>query len=173
MDMEKVLKDAVLCLPIRGEHGDEVLLAKKTRAIGAGLLNGYGGGIEKGETPEMAMLRELEQESGIIAHPNALTKIAVVDFHNTKTDGEMFRCRVHTYVLTGWHGEAEPTEEMIEPAWYPVDALPFDRMMLADKHWMPIALAASAPIYVQAWYGPKRQTLLRTVEISALPKGLL
>lgn len=41
MRKEKVLENAVLVFLLKG---DEVLLAVKTRNIGAGCYNGYGGG---------------------------------------------------------------------------------------------------------------------------------
>jgi 8-oxo-dGTP diphosphatase len=45
--------------------GDEVLLIRKARPTWqAGRLNGVGGHIEAGETPEQAMVREFEEETG-------------------------------------------------------------------------------------------------------------
>lgn len=170
--LEKVLLQAVLCFPLRRiADRDELLLARKTKHIGQGLLNGYGGGIEGNELPEDAMVRELEEECALKARRDDLQKIAVVDFHNTKQDGETFRCRVHVYLLRTWEGTLMPTEEMVDPRWYPIDALPFDEMMLADREWVPAALTRG-PIYARAHYGPRQHTLLAPVEILDLPEEL-
>lgn len=167
--MEKVLKDATLCFLLRDS---EVLLAIKSRFIGEGCWNGYGGGIEvEDASPEEAALRELEQESGIRGSLDSLNKIAVVDFHNIKSDGEKFRCRVHTYLLTKWAGEAIETEEMLQPTWFRIDKLPIEEMMLADRFWVP-RIFLGEPFFAKAWYGPKQQTLLRDVEFSELPEEL-
>ncbi|MEK7653015.1 MAG: NUDIX domain-containing protein, partial [Patescibacteria group bacterium] len=102
MESEKTLLQAVLCFFVRG---DQVLLAKKMKAIGKGRLNGYGGGIEPGETPLKAIVREVAEESGgAYVGPEDLVKVAVADFHNTKEDGATFICRVHTYIARSWIG---------------------------------------------------------------------
>lgn len=47
------------------EVRDNVLLIRKNKpAWQAGLLNGIGGKIEEGETPELAMIREFLEETG-------------------------------------------------------------------------------------------------------------
>lgn len=156
MQNEKVLPEATLCFLCRG---DEVLLARKTRNIGAGCFNAYGGGPEEGETIEEAAVRELFQESKIKAAPQDLEKIAIVYFHNTKTDGVTFVCKVHVYILRKWEGEPEPTMEMIDPTWFKVVELPFEEMMLADPDWIPIALGGEK-IIADAYYGPFQKELL-------------
>ena len=168
--MEKVLKNATLCYLRRG---DEILLAPKLTYIGEGLFNGYGGGIEDGEKPEVTALRELQEESGVVGNPAALRKIAVADCHNTKSDGEVFVCRVHVYVLTEWTGTPVASEEMGEPVWFNLSAMPYAEMMPGDGLWAPVALTREQPIYAEVWYGPKQKQLLRPVEISDLPKDLL
>jgi hypothetical protein len=49
--------NAVLAFPV---HVGEVAMGRKLRHIGAGRLNGYGGGIEHGETELEALVREVE-----------------------------------------------------------------------------------------------------------------
>lgn len=161
---EKVLLNATLCFLRRDS---EILLARKANKIGAGCWNGYGGGIEEGETPEIATIRELEEEAAVYGAPEELQKIAVVDFHNTKTDGEQFTCRVHVYTLSEWEGMPQETEEMLTPTWFPIAELPIDEMMLADAAWLPAALR-DRTIYAEAWYGPRQHSLLRPVKISEL-----
>ena len=57
---EKILYDAVLVFFVKD---GKVLLPTKMKKIGKGKLNGYGGGIEKDETPITAAIREVEEET--------------------------------------------------------------------------------------------------------------
>ncbi|HEU0085884.1 MAG TPA: NUDIX domain-containing protein [Candidatus Paceibacterota bacterium] len=162
MEMEeKVLAKASVCLLVKDDH---VLLAKKTRKIGAGCWNGYGGGIEEGETPLEGAIRELEEESGIVAHRDYCEEMAVVDFHNTKSDGETFICRVHFFLVKDWEGEPVETDEMIAPTFFHKDKLPLGEMMPADREFLPLILAGKK-ITVKAKYGPFQKELLGEVEI--------
>lgn len=105
---EKVLLEATLVFPVTDT---EVLLAIKQKKIGAGCLNGYGGGIEPGDTNLIeATLRELSEESGgLSGTPEGLQKVAVIDFHNRTLEGTVFICRVHVYLLTQYEGTARST----------------------------------------------------------------
>ncbi len=161
MREEKVLLNATLCFL---EQGSKILLGFKTKKIGKDCWNGYGGGIEEGETPVQSAIRELEEELGAVASPEHLQKIAVVDFHNIKSDNEIFVCRVHCFLVKKWSGELKKTEEMITPTWFEKGNLPFEKMMPADRHWLPPALNGKK-IIAKAKYGPFQQELLEEVAI--------
>ncbi len=53
------MKKATLCIPITRSR---ILLGRKKVRWGAGKLNGFGGKIEKGETPKETTIRELKEE---------------------------------------------------------------------------------------------------------------
>jgi|FLOH01.1.fsa_nt_gi 8-oxo-dGTP pyrophosphatase MutT (NUDIX family) len=167
MKEEKVLYKATICFLIKDGR---ILLALKTCKIGAGFLNGYGGGIELGETAVATAIRELKEETdkdddkGVVALPADLEKIAIVDFNNIKSDGDSFVCRVHVYLVKDWKGEAKDTETMIDAQWYDVRNLPLDEMMPSDKVWLPIALSGRK-IMAKATLGPFQQELIGEVEI--------
>ena len=135
---EKIMKEAVLCLLRRGR---EVLLAKKTRKIGMGKWNGYGGGIDAGESIRDAAVRELFEESGCSADPAMLEKVAVVDFENTLREGGTFTVKVHIFFVWEWEGTPRASAEMDTPTWFPVDALPYADMMPGDEPWISAVLA--------------------------------
>ncbi|KKQ35963.1 MAG: hypothetical protein US50_C0002G0023 [Candidatus Nomurabacteria bacterium GW2011_GWB1_37_5] len=160
---EKVLLNATVCLLIKD---DDVILGLKTKKIGAGCWNGYGGGIEEGETPIKAAIRELEEEVGVTALPEHLEKMAIVDFHNTKSDGDTFVCRVHFFVVKEWNGEPKETNEMvmITPTTFNKNNLPFNKMMPADREFFPLILNGKK-IIAKAKYGPFQKELLENVII--------
>lgn len=157
---EKILLNATLCFPVKN---GKVLLGFKTQKIGKDCWNGYGGGIKEGESPMQAALRELKEESGIETSSEYLEKVAVVDFHNTKSDGSTFICRVHTFLVSDWSGEPRATKEMINPTWFDMKYLP-DKLMPADKQWLPVVLSGKK-IMATAKLGPFQKTLLGEVEL--------
>jgi len=169
MEEEKTLLNAVLCFLVRN---GQVLLAQKTKRIGQGCWNGYGGGIESGESALAATIRELREEAGISVLPQHLSKRAIVDFHNTKSDGQKFICRVHVFLVADWSGAITESEEMISPTWFDLGNLPLDEMMPADKEWLPQVLAGKM-ILASAPLGPRQKELLGEVmikEVDSLPE---
>jgi 8-oxo-dGTP diphosphatase len=160
MEKEKILLNATLCYLIRG---NEVLLALKTKKIGQGCYNGYGGGIELREKPRKAAVRELREECRVKAKPKDLFKVAVIDFHNATAEGKTFVCRVHVFFLYKWEGEPLETDEMATPTWFGFNNLP-DNLMLADKTWLPLVLEGKR-IRARAYYGPYQKMLIGKVEV--------
>ena len=114
---------------------DKVLLGMKKQGFGAGKWNGYGGKVHDGEDPRTAAVRELEEESGLIALEADLEQVARVRFYFDKKPA--FECFVYT-TLT-WQGEPVETDEM-RPQWHAVRDLPFDEMWAADARWLPLIL---------------------------------
>ncbi len=161
MREEKALLNATLCFPVKK---DEILLGLKTKKIGQGCWNGYGGGIEEGETPIQSILRELTEEAKIEATQDSLEKVAVIDFYNTKTDGGFFICRVHIYLLHQWNGDFQPTDEMATPTWFKKQKLPLEKMMPADRYWVPVVLAGKK-VTGEAKYGPFQKSILEEVKL--------
>jgi len=160
---EKVLFDATALFLAKE---DDILLAWKMRKINKDRWNAYGGGIEKGELPSECVVREIGEETGgIVVKPQDLEKIAIVDFHNTKSDGSTFVCRVHTYIARKWTGEIHETNEMTRPTWFKMNALPFDEMPPADRDWIPLALEGKKVI-VKAYLGPFQKEKLRETEVA-------
>jgi len=126
------MKKSTLCFCIKD---NQVLLAMKKRGFGAGKWNGYGGKVHENENPKTATIRELEEESGLVADKNNLQQVALVQFYFDKN--HISECYV--YMIHTWQNEPVETEEM-RPQWYPISHLPFNEMWAADVRWIPLIL---------------------------------
>ncbi len=113
---------------------DRVLLIHKKRGIGAGKINGPGGRVDRGESPEEAAVREVEEELRVT--PIGVWKVGEVLFQ--VLDGVSIR--IHVFRADDCRGEPTETQEAI-PLWTPLGAIPFDRMWEDDRLWFPRMLS--------------------------------
>jgi 8-oxo-dGTP diphosphatase len=109
-------------------RGDEVLLIRKKRGLGAGKINGPGGKIDPGETPEECAVREVEEELGI--HSEEVSESGLLRFQFK--DGLGLLC--HVFRAESFTGTPIETNEAI-PLWTRVDAIPFEEMWADDRMW--------------------------------------
>jgi 8-oxo-dGTP diphosphatase len=117
----------------------EVLLGlKKTGVIGKGKIVGPGGHVEPDETALEACVRELKEETGLVVDPAHLRTAGTVVFRFPARPA--WDMTVAMFVGERFGGELVETDELA-PAWYPADALPFDRMWDDAKYWLPRVLA--------------------------------
>ncbi|UCF10051.1 MAG: 8-oxo-dGTP diphosphatase [Candidatus Bipolaricaulota bacterium] len=129
------MKQVTLCFVYR-EDG-HLLLGLKKRGFGTGKWNGFGGKIERGESPQQAAVRELHEECGLEARPEDLDPRGTLTFFFP--DRPEFDHYVHVFVLSRWRGEPSETAEM-RAVWHAVADLPFDAMWDDDKYWLPLVL---------------------------------
>ncbi len=98
---------------------NEVFIAQRPEGKSmAGLWEFPGGKVDEGETPEYALMRELEEELGIETRPTCYHPIAFAshsydDFHLLMP---LFACRK-------WQGEIELKEHQVSAWVRPVDML--------------------------------------------------
>jgi mutator protein MutT len=116
--------------------GQRILLAEKKRGFGEGKFNGIGGKLEPGETAEQAMIREAEEE--ICITPTKYDKVATIDFDEF-LKGEHTNVHMNVYTASNWDGTPAETEEM-RPRWFDEENLPYEKMFIDDKYWLPLVL---------------------------------
>jgi ADP-ribose pyrophosphatase YjhB (NUDIX family) len=81
-----------------------------------------GGVVELGETVEEALVREVQEETGVVVRP--LRQVAVLDSINRDDDG---RVKYH-YILFEFlceyvSGEVKPSSDALDARWVPLDDL--------------------------------------------------
>src|ERR1700728_4093084 len=134
------LTQTCLCLLTRvsgdGEH--QVLLGYKKTGLGTGKIVALGGHVEERETAAQAAAREVKEESGVAVAADSLVRAAHITFlFPTHPAWDM---TVEVFIACDWSGEPDESDE-IAPEWFPVTALPFDRMWDDGKQWLPRVLA--------------------------------
>jgi len=118
------------------EERERLLLIRKKRGLGAGKINGPGGKLEPGETPEQCAIREVREELCIT--PTGLSYRGENRFQFV--DG--YSIHVHVFHAHGYEGVPTETEEAV-PLWFDRDQLPYAEMWEDDHLWVPLVLDAS------------------------------
>ncbi|MDR0979186.1 MAG: 8-oxo-dGTP diphosphatase [Lachnospiraceae bacterium] len=117
-------------------NNNKILIALKKRGFGKGKLNGVGGKLEKGETAVDAMIRETNEEIGVI--PTEFEKVGKLDYIEFYKENKV-NMHLHIYTATKWDGEPIETEEM-KPEWVSIKEIPYSKMFQDDQHWLPQVL---------------------------------
>jgi 8-oxo-dGTP pyrophosphatase MutT (NUDIX family) len=125
---------------------EEVLMAKKVRAPGAGFLFGYGGKHSENESDNACVLRELKEESGIEILEISLQRVGIMSFFkgvdkNPQKDEPKFETVCYRAFVDKNTIHPLPTEEMTEPTWFPIANLPATEMKPGDEHFVPYIIA--------------------------------
>lgn len=109
----------------------KVLLMRKKRGLGAGLINAPGGKQEPGESVPDTARRETREELGVDV--GAVTWAEEHRFEFTNGN----RMHVHVFEAREMRGTPIETEEAI-PLWVQEDRVPFDEMWEDDALWLPL-----------------------------------
>lgn len=128
-----------------------VLLIRKKRGLGAGNINGPGGKLDPGETPEQCAIRETQEELCIT--PTQVRYGGELFFH---AEDKMPNIHGYVYVATGYRGTPTETDEAI-PIWTQLDDIPFEEMWQDDRFWLPQVLAGQS---VKGWFSFEGEQLL-------------
>ncbi len=110
---------AALAVVVRG---DAVVLVRRANPPDAGLWGFPGGKVELGETVGQAAVRELREETGVVAR--ALRPFAAVDALERADRGKVVSHFVLVAVLCAWvSGEPVAGDDALEARWFVFDEL--------------------------------------------------
>ncbi len=146
-------------------QNDRVLLGMKKRGFGQGRFNGFGGKVHEGETIETAARREITEEAGI--EVINLEKLGIIKF---EFEGSPEILEVHIFCSDEFIGNPTESEEM-EPQWFNVDEIPFEKMWPDDIHWFPLFLSKKK--FVGKFLFGKEDSILNMTlrEVTAFPEN--
>jgi len=96
-----------------------------------GKWNGFGGGVEKGESLEDCSKRETLQETGVIIRKQEKVGRIFFSFKSNEQEHDVFIYQIKDYDRT-----PKPSEDFVGYAWFNGNNLP-DKMMPADPYWLP------------------------------------
>lgn len=123
---------------------EKILLCMKKRWFGKWLWNGAGGKCEPGETIEEAMIRELQEETGLLTTIGDLENMGVLHFYFDQNSD--WNQDVNIFKIHNFSGKPIETEEM-KPEWFDVSRIPYDEMWEDDRIWIPRMLAGEKTEY--------------------------
>jgi len=110
-----------------------ILLIDKKTGLGKGKINGPGGKVEHGESPEACAARECREELGI-----TVSNLQYCGQHRFQfVDG----LTIHVWVYKTADFEGIPMETVeARPMWVPLDEIPYEQMWEDDGIWLPMLL---------------------------------
>ena len=111
----------------------QILLINKKTGLGKGKVNGPGGKVDPGETPEACAVRECQEELSI-----TVSNLEYCGQHRFQfVDGYS----IHVWVYRTRDFEGVPTESHeAKPLWVSVDSVPYEQMWEDDQYWLPMVV---------------------------------
>lgn len=117
---------------------NKILLGMKKRGFGVGKWNGFGGKVEKNENIFESVERELLEESGLKIKNNLIRNGKINFLFEDKMD-EILEVNIFSIKSDNTVGKIKETEEML-PKWFDIDEVPYEKMWISDKDWLPLLL---------------------------------
>ncbi|KAK3822711.1 MAG: hypothetical protein J3Q66DRAFT_271635, partial [Benniella sp.] len=116
-----------------------LLLGKKQRGALLGQWNGFGGKVEYGlETIAESAARELKEEAFLSA---PLFPIGFIQWAVSSPGEATYRDVMVVFKAHSCQWIDPPASDEMAPAWWDIDALPWDAMRINHKIWYPFMLA--------------------------------
>lgn len=146
-----------LCYPMDEQR--QILLGRKLTGWQKGYLNGFGGKIMVNESTVNAAVRELQEESTLIAKPDDMKYRGYITF---EFPDEFID--INVYMLYKWKGEPQKTIEM-DPIWYPRTLVPYEQMKMNehDHYWLKPMIESDTELIQAHFYfdGDRNLTKLK------------
>jgi 8-oxo-dGTP diphosphatase len=122
----------------------------KKRGQGQGKWNMPGGKLQTYETPEIAAVRETQEETGIF--PKGLEQIGVLEFFFPKGNSWNNYCTV--FRAYDFEGKLQASSEECDASWVSLGAIPYAQMWDSDQRWIPLVFVGK-PFHRQYFFDEK------------------
>ena len=120
--MEKISTPlVVVALALISVEGRVLVQQRPLNKAHGGLWEFPGGKVEPGETPEAALVREIDEELGVIVSPDDLQPLT---FASSAQNSGQRALVLLLYTTMYWHGVPQALEPGTQVAWVSGDALP-------------------------------------------------
>ncbi|KAJ2174166.1 Nudix (Nucleoside diphosphate linked moiety X)-type motif 1 [Coemansia sp. RSA 1287] len=129
-----------------------VLLGMKKRGFGCSKYEGLGGKVELDESIDEGAIRELNEESGLLA--TRFEKHGMLLFYYEDNPVAM---EVHVYLVSDYMRDVVETDEM-RPEWFGINELPFAQMWPDAARWWPHVLR-SEKFVGRFWFKADKLTI--------------
>lgn len=125
-------------------RGDELLLAQRSKGIYVGRWGFPGGHVELGEGVVAAAMRELEEETGVVADP--VGPLTTIDEIGRDPRGALLWHYVLVAVLAEWRaGDAVASDDAAGVRWVTLDDIARRNLPVLDQVERVARLALAAP----------------------------
>lgn len=141
------------------KRNDALLLGLKTRGLGEGFWNGFGGKVENKESVFQGAEREIKEECNL--HVRHLKQIGIIRYEE---NGNPEVSIVHIFTCSNFYGNPQPSEEMNPIKWYPFEKIPYDKMWPDAKMWYSYMLAEKF-FYGIVYYNSEGQIVNKIIKV--------
>jgi len=114
---------------------NKILLIRKKKGLGKGLMNAPGGKVEEGEDIRSTAIREVKEELGITVQ-RIVPMVILIFYFGYKDEPDWI---VYVFKCDEFKGNPRPSDE-VDPFWVSLNEIPYDDMWKDDKIWLPLFL---------------------------------
>lgn len=113
---------------------NKILLALIEYSSNIRKWNGIGGFVEKNESPEQAVVREIEEETFIKVNKEDLKRVGELDLD----------VNLIVFRTSRWSGELKIKDPSLkELKWFEFDEIPYNQMIEGNSTWIPEIILSS------------------------------
>lgn len=122
------IKQGTVCFVV----GEKKVLLALIEYADARRWNGIGGVVEENETPEQAVVREVNEETELKIDKEDLMSHGSINFAGLQ---------LHVFTISKWSGVIKSKEPSLkELRWFDFDGIPYSKMWAGNKQWLPKVL---------------------------------
>lgn len=144
------MHEATACHLLRGDgENREMLLGQRAPTLFCGgRWAGPGGKLDKGERIPIGLRREVREEIKVNIDLKTAIHFATVDFYHPYCGSHKLEWRVYFFRAFAWKGEPQTSGEIVDLKWFPINSLPYEKMMPGHESWLPMTMNGNCAKHV-------------------------